>query len=250
MKLERRLRTRLGSESRPERVLERAPFDFSRSEWRREGRRESERKERQPAKKKEEPRRSRAVLYVEYYAVEHAGEIEARFGPLTDRVGRDGVAFYRDGPSMAEAWKLRKAGEPLLHGVPGARKPITFVEDNAVPPGRLPEFVRRFRAIVERHGTRAAFYAHASVGVLHVRPMLDIHDAEDRDRLRAIAVEVADLAKDMGGVMSGEHGDGRVRSPLLDRYFGDELIAAFREIKAIFDPKGLMNPGNIVDPAP
>ena len=191
----------------------------------------------------------RAVLYVEYYADEHAGEIEARFGQLTDRVGRDGVAFYSDGPSMAEAWKLSKAGEPLLHGVPGARKPITFVEDNAVPPERLPEFVRRFRAIVERHGTRAAFYAHASVGVLHDRPMLDIHAAEDRDRLRAIAVEVADLAKDMGGVMSGEHGDGRVRSPLLDRYFGDELIAAFREIKAIFDPKGRMNPGNIVDPA-
>jgi len=191
----------------------------------------------------------RAVLYVEYYADERGEEIEARFAALAERVGEVGVSHYRDGPSMAEAWKLRKAGEPLLHGVPGRRKPITFVEDNAVPPERLPDFVRRFRAIVGRYGTRAAFYAHASVGVLHVRPMLDIHDAEDRDRLRAIALEVADLAREMGGVMSGEHGDGRIRSPLLERHFGPELIGAFREIKAIFDPRGLFNPGNIVDPA-
>ncbi|MEL7471842.1 MAG: FAD-linked oxidase C-terminal domain-containing protein [Planctomycetota bacterium] len=192
----------------------------------------------------------RAVLYVEYYADEDSGEIEEQFAAITGRFGNKAVGLYRDGPAMAQAWKLRKAGEPLLHGIPGDRKPITFVEDNAVPPERLAEFVRSFRAIVERHGTRAAFYAHASVGVLHVRPLLDIHDAEDRERFRAIAIEVADLARELGGVMSGEHGDGRVRSPLLERHFGRELVQAFREIKAIFDPHGLMNPGNIVPEGP
>jgi FAD/FMN-containing dehydrogenase len=79
------------------------------------------------------------------------------------------------------------------------------VEDNAVPVERLAEFVREFRAIVAKHGTRAAYWAHASVGVLHVRPMIDIHDPADRERLRAIAVEVADLARRCGGIMSGEH---------------------------------------------
>jgi FAD/FMN-containing dehydrogenase len=118
---------------------------------------------------------------------------------------------------MDHAWKLRKAGEPLLHGLPGKRKPATFVEDNAVPVERLGEFVREFRAIVARHGTKAAYFAHASVGVLHVRPLLDINDDGDRTHLREIAVEVADLAKRLGGVMSGEHGDGKARGPLLER---------------------------------
>jgi hypothetical protein len=111
---------------------------------------------------------------------------------------------------------------------------------------RLGEFEREFKKIVARHGTRAAYWAHASVGVLHVRPMIDLHDEKDRRTMREIAVEVADLARSVGGVMSGEHGDGKVRGPLLDRFFGPELMRAFREVKALFDPRGLLNPGNIV----
>jgi FAD/FMN-containing dehydrogenase/Fe-S oxidoreductase len=192
----------------------------------------------------------KAVLYVEYFA---AGpeELSAKFAALTGLVGGNGgrVKICSDDDAAA-AWKLRKAGEPLLHGMPGDRKPITFVEDNAVPPENLPRFVREFRAIVERHGTRASFWAHASVGVLHVRPLLNLRDELDRRRLREIAVEAADLARSLGGVMSGEHGDGRVRGPLLERYFGPELMRAFRAIKAIFDPRNLLNPGNIVSPGP
>jgi len=195
-----------------------------------------------------------AVLYVEFFADSDSSEIERRFDALEELIGTlpqaasATMSRYTDPIPMDKALKLRKAGEPLLHAIPGNRKPLGFVEDNAVPVANLAEFVRRFRGIVESHGTRAAFWAHASVGVLHVRPLLDPRDAGDRKRMEDIATSVADLAKGLGGVMSGEHGDGRVRGPLLERYFGPELMDAFREVKALFDPKGLMNPGNIVEP--
>ncbi|MCC6676872.1 MAG: FAD-binding protein [Phycisphaerales bacterium] len=192
----------------------------------------------------------KAVLYIEYSAMESAGELAAKFGELRRAlpgVPDSAVQLHTDAGAMLSAWKLRKAGEPLLHGIPGDRKPITFIEDNAVPVENLARFVRELRGIVSRYGTRAAYWAHASVGVLHVRPLLDLHDEEDRGRMRAMAVEVADLARSLGGVMSGEHGDGRVRGPLLERFYGPALMGAFREVKAIFDPSNLLNPGNIVD---
>lgn len=191
----------------------------------------------------------RAVLYVEYSGAD-GNEIGAGFAALAGVCGDGVVRTHTDAKAMAGAWQLRKSGEPLLHGVAGKRKPITFVEDNAIPVERLGEFVREMKAIVARHGTWAAFYAHASVGVLHVRPLIDIHDEADRAAMRAIAVEAADLAQRLGGVMSGEHGDGRVRGPLLERFYGARLMRAFREVKGIFDPRNLLNPGNIVEPGP
>jgi FAD/FMN-containing dehydrogenase/Fe-S oxidoreductase len=194
----------------------------------------------------------RAVLYVEFFLPEDGAFVRGRLEELGALVARvfPGAAYapLTDAGKIEQALLLRKYGEPLLHALPGSRKPLGFVEDNAVPVERLNEFVREFRAILDRHGTRGAFYAHASVGVLHVRPLLDPHDEGDRRRMESIAVEVADLAKRLGGVMSGEHGDGRSRGPLLERFYGPELMGAFREVKALFDPDGLMNPGNIVDP--
>ncbi len=191
----------------------------------------------------------RGVLYVEYFA-QDLEELRERLehGQRVAEVSDSTVGVHPidDPREMGGAWALRKAGEPLLHGVVSDRKPVTFVEDNAVPVERLGEWVRRFRGIVQEHGTFAAFYAHASVGVLHVRPMLDPRDPQDEKKLHAISVAIADLAKELGGVMSGEHGDGRVRGPLLERYYGPELMAAFARVKAVFDPKGLLNPGNIV----
>lgn len=191
-----------------------------------------------------------AALYVEYFAASDAAEINEKFETLCGVAPGAAVRTYTDSGAMLDAWKLRKAGEPLLHGIPGKRKPVSFVEDNAVPVERLGEFVRGFRSIVERHGTTAAFWAHASVGVLHVRPLIDLREEADRAMAQEIAVEVADLARSLGGVMSGEHGDGRVRSPLLERFYGRELMGVFAEVKSIFDPKGLLNPGNIVSPQP
>ncbi len=202
---------------------------------------------------------ARAVLYVEYFGFgETSGaaadsparaQVLASFDTLRTVVGDRPMLVHEDAAAMLQMWKLRKAGEPLLHGLgEHGRKPMTFVEDNAVPVERLGEFVRRFRAICERHGTRAAYWAHASVGVLHIRPLVDIHAERDREILRAIAVEAADLARDCGGIMSGEHGDGRVRGPLLERFFGAELMDAFREVKQLFDPDNILNPGMEVAP--
>lgn len=201
----------------------------------------------------------RAALYVEYFGFGGDGadpkaEIEAKLselkGVLTRGFPAARAAAYTDAPAMARAWKLRKAGEPLLHGMPGDRKPVTFVEDNAVPVENLGAFVREFKRICGAHGTAAAYWAHASVGVLHIRPFLNVRDEADRERLRSIAVEAADLARSLGGVMSGEHGDGKVRGPLLERFYGPELMRAFREVKGIFDPRNLLNPGTIVEPGP
>jgi FAD/FMN-containing dehydrogenase/Fe-S oxidoreductase len=194
----------------------------------------------------------KAVLYVEYFASserELAERLEALRGvvralPQSESCSMD---VHTSAASMTNAWKLRKAGEPLLHGIPGSRKPITFVEDNAIPVANLSTFVKRLRALVEREGTTAAFYAHASVGVLHVRPLIDIHDDADRERMRRIAIATADLAQELGGVMSGEHGDGRIRGPLLERFYGPELMQAFLRVKRVFDPRNVLNPGNIVD---
>ncbi|MAY75839.1 MAG: hypothetical protein CMJ31_14195 [Phycisphaerae bacterium] len=190
-----------------------------------------------------------AVHYVEYFGAS-AEEVAAKLDRIRSMFPAGQVETHTDQVAMKRAWALRKAGEPLLHGIPGERKPLGFVEDNAVPPERLAEFVRGFRAIVEREGTRAAFYAHASVGVLHVRPLLSLRSDSDTAAMERIAVEVAALAKSLGGVMSGEHGDGRVRGPLLDAFYGPEIMDAFRRVKAVFDPKNLLNPGNIVDPRP
>ena len=189
-----------------------------------------------------------AVLYVEY---QHDGTMEIvqhSFDQLRATLGHPAIACYTDTTALLRAWALRKAGEPLLHGLPGHRKPVTCVEDNAVPVENLFRFIEGFKQIVNKHGTRAAYYAHASVGVLHVRPMLDLHDPADRDRLRRIAQEISQWAKECGGVMSGEHGDGRIRGPLLPDFYGPALMTAFATIKAIFDPKRILNPGMIVDP--
>jgi FAD/FMN-containing dehydrogenase/Fe-S oxidoreductase len=185
-----------------------------------------------------------AALYVELFE-ENGPSIEEQFSTLPADAVRT-ANFITSASEMNRAWALRKAGEPLLHGLSAHRKPQTFIEDNSVPVENLSRFVREVKRIVADHGTAAAFYAHAGPGVLHVRPMLDLHDPEDKTRMRSIAVAVADLARDCGGVMSGEHGDGRVRGPLLERYFGTEIMSAFAAVKSLFDQVGILNPGMIV----
>jgi FAD/FMN-containing dehydrogenase/Fe-S oxidoreductase len=193
--------------------------------------------------------RAGAVLYIEHFGAS-ADEVNAALAAIESRYGAEVVRTYRDAASMGGAWRLRKAGEPLLHGQAGPRKPITFVEDTAVDVERLPEFVRRFRAIVAAHGTRASYYAHASVGCLHIRPLIDLADDRDLGVMRAIVDEVTDLVVEFGGALSGEHGDGRLRTHLLERFYGPEIVDGFRRIKGIFDPAGRLNPGNIVGAPP
>ncbi len=150
-------------------------------------------------------------------------------------------------PSQREPlWNLRRAAMPLLYGMTGDRKPVTFVEDTAVSPRHLPEFVARFRALLHSHGTDGAFYGHASVGCLHIRPVLDLKDPGDVDRMRRIASEVTDLVLEYGGSLSGEHGDGLARSEWNEKMFGPAVYQAFCRVKEAFDPKQLLNPGRVV----
>ena len=191
----------------------------------------------------------KAVLYVEYFEDDQSQLIE-KLNELASQYPDGRVEKHIEASAMAMAWKLRKAGEPLLHGIPGLRKPLTFIEDTAVDPSRLAEFVQEFRRIVASKGTEAAYYAHASVGCLHMRPLICLRDPKDVKAMEAIAVEVTDLVKSFGGALSGEHGDGRARSALLRQFYGDTLCDAFSAIKRIFDPQNRMNPGNIVEPQP
>jgi FAD/FMN-containing dehydrogenase/Fe-S oxidoreductase len=187
-----------------------------------------------------------AVMYVEYFG-QSAEEVSAALADLRRRLPDQPMQQYTDAPSMGRAWLLRKAGEPLLHGVPGVRKPLGFVEDTAVDPARLPQFIRDFKAILARYGTRASFYAHASVGCLHIRPLLDIRSAGDRDAMLRIGEEVTDLVVRCHGALSGEHGSGRSRTALQLRYFGPGICRALAEVKRIWDPQGIMNPSIKVD---
>jgi FAD/FMN-containing dehydrogenase/Fe-S oxidoreductase len=189
-----------------------------------------------------------AVMYVEYFG-QSPDEVASRLADLRARLPAQPMEQYTDAKRMAEAWRLRKAGEPLLHGVPGLRKPLGFVEDTAVDPARLPGFIREFKEILARHGTRASFYAHASVGCLHIRPMLALTDPDDRRRMVEIGEAVTDLVVRHGGALSGEHGSGRSRTALQLRYFGEPICRALAAVKAIWDPQGIMNPGIKVDVA-
>jgi len=190
-----------------------------------------------------------AILIVEYAGGSDA-EVRAKVEALEARRARErwGYASHvaLDPGEQQSIWKLRKAGLGLLLGMKGDKKPIAFVEDTCVEPRHLPEFVPRFREIFAKHDTVGAYYGHCSVGCLHIRPVINLKTPRGLEQVRAIAREIFDLVFEFGGTMSSEHGDGRARSPYLERMYGPRLVQAFRELKGAFDPEGRMNPGNIV----
>ena len=193
----------------------------------------------------------KAILLVEWSGTEE--ELDERFGrldELAEEVGAQAAAPLRTKEEMEQTADLREAILPLLMGRREQEKPLGFVEDAAVPPERLEEFVVRFEEIIEKHGTWGCFYGHASVGTLHVRPALDTTDPGGVAQMRRIAEEVADLVVELGGSISGEHGDGLSRSEFLDRMYGPEIVRAFSEVKEAWDPEGILNPNVIVAPPP
>ena len=144
-------------------------------------------------------------------------------------------------------WAVRKAGLGLLLGTKGDKKPIAFVEDTAVDPARLPEFIKRFREILTRHNANAGYYGHCSVGCMHIRPFINLKEGSEVKKMASIANEISDLVLEFHGALSGEHGDGLARSHFNKKLYGPILYQAFQQIKRAFDPKNLMNPGKIVD---
>ena len=144
-------------------------------------------------------------------------------------------------------WGVRKAGLGLLLGTKGDKKPIAFVEDTAVEPAKLPEFIKRFREILTSHDATAGYYGHCSVGCMHIRPLINLKEPSEVKKMVSIADEISDLVLEFNGALSGEHGDGLARSHFNKKLFGPVLYEAFRQVKSAFDPKNLMNPGKIVD---
>jgi FAD/FMN-containing dehydrogenase/Fe-S oxidoreductase len=191
-----------------------------------------------------------AIMIVEYTG-ENEAEARAKVEALEARRARErfGYAAHAayDAAEQRTIWNLRKAGLGLLLGMKGDKKPIAFVEDTCVDPRNLAKFVPRFKEIFARHDTVGAYYGHCSVGCLHIRPVIDLKTPRGLDQVRAIAGEITDLVVEFGGTISSEHGDGRARSPFLERMYGPRIMEAFRRLKRAFDPDHRMNPGNIVD---
>jgi FAD/FMN-containing dehydrogenase/Fe-S oxidoreductase len=191
-----------------------------------------------------------AILIVEY-AGDSEAEVRARVEALEARRARERFGYAAhlafDPAEQQSIWKLRKAGLGLLLGMKGDGKPIAFVEDTAVEPRHLPKFIPRFREIFARHGVEGAYYGHCSVGCLHIRPVINLKTRRGIEQVQAIAADITDLVLEFGGTISSEHGDGRARSPFLERMYGPRLMQAFRELKRAFDPDNRLNPGNIVD---
>ena len=194
-----------------------------------------------------------AILINEFYG-DTQDEATGKAQRLADILRSDGRGYAW--PVMSEAkdktpvWEIRKKGLGLMLGMKGDRKPLAFIEDASIPLDVLPEYIDRVLKIVTDAGRDVAMYAHASVGVIHVRPILDLRKQEDIELLKSISEETFKLVVQYGGSWSGEHGDGLVRSPYNERFFGSKLYGAFKSLKSLMDPDGLMNPGKIVDAPP
>jgi len=192
-----------------------------------------------------------AILLVEFIGGDAAAAI-GKLGDLDALLGDIGlpgrVVRMPEAAAQKALWDVRKAGLNIMMSMRGDGKPVSFIEDCAVPLEHLAAYVDRLTEIFARHGTRGTWYAHASVGTLHVRPILDMR-RDGAEKMRAIAEETAVIVREYRGAFSGEHGDGLVRSEWVRWQFGDRLTQAFGQIKDLFDPAGIMNPGKIVRPS-
>ena len=198
-----------------------------------------------------------AILFVEFAEedwdenlrrLERLGELLGDLGLSFNNTGAKwgGVVEVLDPKLQAAITEVRTAGLNIMMSMKEEGKPISFVEDCAVPLEHLADYTARLTDIFEKNGTRGTWYAHASVGCLHVRPVLNLRLDQDVRAMRAIAEEAFAMVREYKGSHSGEHGDGIVRSEFHEKMFGAELVHAFEEVKDRFDPAGLYNPGKIV----
>ncbi len=194
-----------------------------------------------------------AVLIVELFE-QSPGDLPGRVTRLEEALRAAGLGYHVhravDAAEQARIWRLRRAALGLSMSERGDAKALSFVEDTAVAPDRLRDYIERFQKILATHDTQAGFYAHASVGLLHVRPIVNLKTADGVEKFRRIAEAIAELVLEFGGALSGEHGDGLVRSPFQVKMYGPELYDAFCAIKRTFDPAGIFNPGKIVHAPP
>jgi FAD/FMN-containing dehydrogenase/Fe-S oxidoreductase len=182
-----------------------------------------------------------AILTIEFF-----DHVQAKLSALEKlRLGLR-TRILRSSAEIGRVWAMRKAGLSLLTGRKGAAKPLTGIEDTAVNPRDLPAYVSGLQELMGRLGLEASYYGHAAAGLLHVRPVLDPHSAEDLKKFRQVANEVSALVRQFKGSLAGEHGVGMARTEFMAEQVGEALLGTMREIKASFDPGNLFNPGKIV----
>jgi len=190
------------------------------------------------------------ILITEYYGDTEA-ELEAQIDVLEDRLSASergtGVVRVTEPDAVDNVWSIRKEGLGLIMGVKGEYKPWAFIEDASVPVENLADYIEELSQFIDDTDTKAAYYAHASAGTLHVRPFVNTKDRAEVEKMRDIAQASLDLVLKYGGVVSSEHGDGMVRGWANPAILGEDLYALCRETKEIFDPDRLLNPGKIVD---
>src|SRR5216110_1822802 len=183
-----------------------------------------------------------SILIVEFYenVAERLSILESRKLGLRTKI-------LIDPAQMNMVWSVRKSGLSLLTGCIGPAKPVAFIEDAAVRPAQLPEYVRGLQSIMKPLGLTASYYGHAASGLLHVRPVLDMHSASDLKKFRQVADQTSALVRQFKGSLSAEHGVGIARTEYMREQLGDELLGVMREIKRTFDPKSIFNPGKIFE---
>jgi FAD/FMN-containing dehydrogenase/Fe-S oxidoreductase len=181
-----------------------------------------------------------SILIVEFYddVAERLSILQARKLGLRTKI-------LRDPAQMNLVWSVRKSGLSLLTGCVGPAKPVAFIEDAAVRPAQLPEYVRGLQSIMKPLELEASYYGHAASGLLHVRPVLDLHSAADLKKFRQVADQTSALVRQFKGSLSAEHGVGIARTEYMRQQLGDELLEVMRAIKNTFDPKNIFNPGKI-----
>ncbi|MDQ3141840.1 MAG: FAD-binding protein [Bacteroidota bacterium] len=193
------------------------------------------------------------ALIVEFFG-DSADEVKDKADELAAHLAATNTGYawpvFTDKTKIEEVFTLRKKGLGLLMGVKGLRKPIAFIEDAAVPLEHLADYIREVFQVCKKYETPVVAYAHASVGLLHVKPLLDLRDAEDIERMKYISNDVLELVIKYKGSWSGEHGDGLARSPYNEKFFGTKLYQAFIQLKNLFDPIHILNPGKIVNAPP
>jgi FAD/FMN-containing dehydrogenase/Fe-S oxidoreductase len=193
-----------------------------------------------------------AILVVDL-SRETREEVESLAEALEKELREAGIGFHYPllfGDDTKKIWTLRKAGLGLLANIPGDEKAVAVIEDTAIDVYDQPEYIRDFNEILKKHGMSAVHYAHAGSGELHLRPIINLKTAEGHRQFRMIAEEIADLVKKYDGSLSGEHGDGRLRGEFIPKMVGEHNYQLFKEIKNLWDPNNIFNPGKIVDTAP
>jgi len=183
-----------------------------------------------------------SILIVEFYE-----DVAERLSILQSRKIGLRTKILTDPAQMNMVWSVRKSGLSLLTGCIGPAKPVAFIEDAAVRPAQLPEYVRGLESIMKPLGLTASYYGHAASGLLHVRPVLDMHSADDLKKFRQVADQTSALVRRFKGSLSAEHGVGIARTEYMRDQLGDELLEVMREIKWAFDPKNIFNPGKIFE---